>query len=298
MKRKNKFNAGFKLFLFCLVILIHSSANFAFAQLFKGPISSGLGGAGVASTEVAETSFLNPATLAHAPTFVAGIFYQDGWLEGVMHDTELAINLVDNSEGVIFPGALGFVQKRTTYPGADPVDKRIWQLALGNFVVPMFSAGLSFNFMEYEASGDSYTQFNMTAGILWNPHPDWGFGLVVYHLLPRDEEIPLYFRDLQQATAGITYIASEFLRLRLDVSKTLEMNPQKKLQVKGGMETFITKFFVLRLGWRNDQLNKNDSLTLGFSFVGPRFSIDYAYQKSQEEQEKGALHSVDFRIPF
>ena len=38
--------------------------------------------------------------MAHAPTFVGGIFYQDGWLDGLKHNTELAVNLVDNSEGV------------------------------------------------------------------------------------------------------------------------------------------------------------------------------------------------------
>ena len=297
MHRSNKFRV-FKMRLFFLVILIHCSANSAFAQHFTGPVALGVGGAGVASVEVVESSFLNPASLAHAPTFVGGIFYQDGWLEGTNHNSELAVNLVDNSKGVVFPGAFGFVQRRINFRGLESVNKRVWNLSLGNFIVPKLSGGFSFHYVETDAGGTSYDQFNMTAGILWNPHPDWGFGLAFYNLFPPDEETPLYFRDLQKLTLGTTFIASEFLRVRLDVSQLQNENPDSKKQFKGGLESFLTKFFILRVGWRSDQLAENDTLTAGFSFIGPRFTLDYAYQKSQEEGEQGPLHSVDFSIPF
>ncbi|MCB0391381.1 MAG: hypothetical protein KDD58_08820 [Bdellovibrionales bacterium] len=287
-----------KLLISLVVLLIHLNANFAKAQLFTGPVSSGVGGAGVASAEVVESTFLNPASLAHAPTFVGGVFYQDGWLDGVNHNTDLAVNLVDNSDGVIFPGALGFVQRRMNYYGEKAVDKRLWHLSLGNFVVPKFSAGLSFHYMEADREGESFDRFNMTAGFLWNPHPDWGFGLVYYNLIEPDDKIPLYFRDLSKVSLGALFVASRFLRVRMDISSQVQFNTNNDLQLKGGLESYLNRFFILRVGWRTDSLIKQDTLTAGFSFVGPKFTIDYAYQKSQEEAEKGALHSVDMSVPF
>lgn len=286
------------MYLFLVGILIHFSADSAFAQLFTGPVASGVGGAGVASVEVAESTFLNPATLAHAPTFVGGLFYQDGWSEGINHQTQLAVNLIDNSEGVIVPGSFAFVQERKNYPGLESVNAKKWNVSFGNFIVPQLAMGFSIHYLEMETPTKKFDQLNMTSGILWNPHPDWGFGIVYYNLFTPSEKTPLYFRDLKKITLGATFIASEFLHFRLDFSQLLQENLDKKLQIKGGMESFLSRYIVLRLGWRTDQLLERDSLTAGLSFIGPRFTLDYGYQKSQNADERGALHSVDMTLPF
>ncbi len=279
-------------------LLINLNPISAFAQLLIGPVSSGVGGAGVASVEVVESSFFNPASLAHAPSFVGGVFYKDGWLDGVNHTSELAVNMVDNSEGVIIPGGFGFIQRRTNYLGLPSVDKKLWNLSFGNFFISKLAFGASFHYVESETSSESYDDFNLTAGIIWNPHPDWGFGLSCYNLLGGNEEIPLYFRELANLTAGFTFIASEFLRVRFDVAKLLEQNPDANLVLKGGIESFLSEYFILRLGWNSDQNSNQETLTAGFSFVGPRFTLDYAYQQKQQGIVNGPLHSVDLSFPF
>ena len=268
------------------------------AQLFTGPVSSGMGGAGVASVEVVESSFLNPATLAHSPQFVGGLFFQEGWLEGLHRQSQLALTLVDYSEGVLIPGSFGFVQNTTSYEDLGSVNKRIWHIAVGDFVINQLAVGTSLHYVEAELAGQVYDQFNMTAGALWNPHPDWGFGLSFYNLFAPSTKTPLMFRDIQSITIGFTFIASEFLRLRGDIGQRLQENPDRNLQIRGGIESFIARFFVLRLGWNSNQWLKRDNLTAGFSFLSPRFTLDYAYQKSQEREERGALHSVDLSLPF
>jgi hypothetical protein len=285
------------LFLFCF-LFSYVIPTLSFAQLYTGPVSAGVGGAGAASVEVIESSFLNPATLAHAPTFVGGIFYQDGFVDGEFYDTLVGINLIDNSEGVFMPGGFGFIQERMVFLEENSVNKRIWNLSLGSFIVPMFSAGISFHYVEAESGGEEFNNFNSTFGLLWNPHPDWGFAAVIHNMLGGNEKTPLYFRDFKKAVLGLTFIASEYLRFRLDGSKLLEENPEEKLEVKGGIETFLSSFAVLRLGWKNDQLFKRDVLTGGLSFIGPRFTLDYSYQQSQDSKSLGSLHSVDLSFPF
>ncbi len=241
---------------------------------------------------------MNPASLAHAPTFVGGVFYREGWLDGINHDSLVAVNIVDNSDGVFVPGSLGYIQRSTHYSGQHSVSRKAWNLSVGSFFMPMLAGGLSLHHVNMESNGESYTDFNATMGVIWNPHPDWGFGLALYQVFGGNRKIPSYFREPQKLTLGATHVVSEYLRLRLDVASVLEDNPENKLQIMGGFESFLTSYFVMRVGWKADEFASRDTFTAGFSFLGPRFTLDYAYQNTFADSSQGALHSVDLSFPF
>ncbi|MEK6556066.1 MAG: hypothetical protein AABZ31_12550, partial [Bdellovibrionota bacterium] len=66
---------------------------------------------------------------------------------------------------------------------------------------------------------------------------------------------------------------------------------------KAGIESFIDAFLVLRMGYQINELEDRNYYSLGFGFTGPRLKIDYSYQQN-EDYTKGAMHSVDFRLPL
>ena len=284
---------------FILVALsVYLTPKIVCAQYFTGPVASGVGGAGVASAEVAESAFLNPASLAHSPTFSSGVFYQDGWFQGVSHRTDLAVNIVDNSDGLYVPGSIGYVQRRQTFKGASPVDQKFYHIAVGDFVGHQFSVGLGLYYLESETLTDKYTRVNGNLGFMWNPNPDLGWGIVVYNLRKEGDDTPGFIKNPTKAMIGFNYIVTEFLRFRADGGQQLHENPENDWEWKLGFETFLNKFMVLRFGWHTGAMTEKDEISAGWSFIGPRFSLDYAYRRTQAEESNGALHSVDLRLPF
>ena len=287
-----------KLWTSVVWVLSYGTPFFAFAQVFTGPVASGTGGAGVASVEVVESIFLNPASLSQAPDFSAGVFYQNGWREGLVRESQLVLNIVDNSEDVLVPGGLSYLQSTIRPFGGAEGSKKVWSLTLGGFVMPTLSFGATLQHSSFSLPNMEETDLNANLGVLWNPHPDWGFGLVVYNVAGENQDIVKDYRDLQKVAAGLTFVASEYLRVRADVSQRLKDNENKDLQLLGGFESQLNQFFILRVGWSHDQLIKRDNLTAGFSLVTPRFNLDYAIQDSQSDNSQGALHSVDLAITF
>ncbi len=288
-----------KLFPLLWIVSINCTCFLAEAQYFTGPVASGVGGAGVASTEVIETSFLNPAILPHAEEFTSGVFYRDGWDYGLFPTTDLAINLVDNSKGILIPGSIGYVQRRRNFPQAlGAVDEKFWHVAIGDFVAEHISMGLSVFQLESATDTAHYQQLNGTLGMMWNPTPEFAIGLVFQNLTHAPAKVPDEVALHTQSTLGFSFIASDFLRFRLDLAKQVRDNPKNKLDIKAGIETYLTGFLVFRLGWNSNQLLRIDQLSVGSSFVGPRFSLDYAYLNSQDDSGRGGMHSVDLSVPF
>ena len=98
-------------------------------------------------------------------------------------------------------------------------------------------------------------------------------------------------------TLGVNYVVIEKVRARLDFSQQMESNPDHKLDVRAGLESFMDAFFVLRLGFESEQLTGRKYYSVGIGFTGPALRVDYAYRQNGDFSG-GALHSVDFRLPF
>ena len=258
----------------------------------------GAGGAGLASAEVSESVFLNPASLAHAPSFSSGWFYKDGFVKGENHTTDYGATFVDNSKDVFVPGAFSYIKRNRNFEGLAPADETYWQVAVGKFMHDQFSMGLTLYYLAIETDGKKYTRLNGDLGFMWNPSPNFGWGVVIYNLRKPDLETPDYLNYKPFAAIGLNFILTELVRVRMDIGQQLIDNPLGRHVIKAGLETFINRFVVLRLGGQFDRLVGTDETTLGLSFLGPRFSLDYAINYRQSDVSKGPLHSVDLRIPF
>lgn len=287
------------LFLCVVVISVYLISPVAQAQYFAGPISTALGGAGRAATEAEEGVFLNPAVLAHAKEFSTALYYGDGQQGDGLGQTDLALSFVDNTEGVFLPGSLSYVRRRKTFSGFPAVNEEYWQAALGAFVTRHLSLGLAVHFRSVDQQGAvDFSYWNATLGGLWAPSPTWGIAIVGHNLTAKEKTARAgYLEDLPEVGVGTVVLFERILKARLDVVRTLEENPDGKMRVGIGAETYPNEMVALRLGVEKDERLDQQFAALGFGFLGPRLKIDYAVRKNTAGGG-GAMHSVDFRLPF
>jgi hypothetical protein len=296
----NKKSFGFLIFkITFLVSFLGFSSLLAHAQYFTGPISSALGGTGRAATEAEEGQFLNPAILPHAREFSSAIFYADGEMGKGLGQTVMGVGFVDNTEGVLIPGGLTYLKTRRTFPDKPPVNEQYGLVAIGGFLARHFTGGLSIHYRDIaEEGGMDASVWNATLGLLFAPQPDWGIGLTWDHFLTRDsDKLPKHLRDMPELGLGAVLLYNEIFRFRLDVAKALEKDIQEKYRFGFGIETFTSSFLAVRVGAERDEIADKTFVSAGWAFAGPRLKLDYSF-KNDVRKGNGAMHSVDFRVPF
>lgn len=275
------------------------SAVTAQAQYFHGPISSSLAGTGRAATEPEEGILLNPAVLPHARGFSSALFYADGELAKGLGETGMGLSLIDNTEGVMMPGGLFYMRQRRSFPGLPHVDEQYVTASMGRFLTTHLAGGFSVHYRSIdEEHGIERTVWNGSVGLLWAPHPLWGLALVGDHLADRvNSDLPHHLQELPELGVGGVYLYQKIFRLRLDGVKALQDNPDNRWRLGLGFETFTNEYTVIRFGFESDDRVHRRFGSFGWAFVGPRLKIDYSFKKNVDSGN-GAMHSVDFRIPF
>lgn len=292
MRVKNKV---FSLML--ITLFFHGYHAESSSGYFTGPVSSAMGGAGRAAVDPVESHFRNPAVVPHAPQIDMGAYYQDGYRAKQTHETTLGVSMVDNTDEIICPGAIGYLQNRRTFPGLQVNEKYI-QGSLGSFVVPKLSFGLAGVYVAHDVeNGKSYTQWDGILGLLYTPNSNLGLALTYSYFMNPPEDLPKILRLMPTVSLGAHYIYEDFLRLRLDVSRQEQDNVDKELIIESGIETRMPPFFVLRLGSQWNDIERRSYITAGLGFDGPRLKIDYSFQKMRGE-EGYTMHGVDMRVAF
>lgn len=283
-----------RLFFFSLIV-IHFSAR---AEVFIGPSSSSLGGAGRAGLSGAESVFLNPAlTPLIQMTEVIG-YYRDGQYGRGEHRNAWAVGAVDSSKEVYFPAAFHYVRLRDTGRASGAVNGEMYHLAIGKNVSDRLAVGFSGYRLKYQVVGDrSYTQWNGSLGVLMLLSENMGFAYVLNNVAGPGSEVPTGLREDMNQGVGVYGAIAEIARLRVDVTRQERFNPDKKMAYMVGIESMMNDWFLFRAGFRRDDLRDERFYTAGLGFIGPRLKIDYAFEKNAKGAE-GAVHSVDMRIPF
>ncbi len=286
---------------FLLVLCVFSLTQFSeegYAQYLSGPVSSALGGAGIAANEEAEQLLFNPATLVHTKDLSIGAFFSDGYREKNEHDKFTGSTITDNTSDSGVAGGVGFFKRRRTFDVLPTLDEVYAQVSLAKPVYKFLALGLSIeHYRQDVVGGDEYRQTELSMGALYNPSPKFAVGFVVKNLRGRDEDVPALLQLKDELGVGINYILMETFRARFDVVQQTQLNPDQDRVYKAGIESFIDAFLVLRMGYQINELEDRNYYSLGFGFTGPRLKIDYSYQQN-EDYTKGAMHSVDFRLPL
>jgi hypothetical protein len=282
-----------------IVVCFFLSAFSSWAAPYSGAVMAGTAGSGRASVEATDSPFLNPATLP----FVKGYNFTSSYSasssstdEGAGGTTDLSLGLMDNMKDTVVPTALSYVQGTTTLADQSRIISKDIRLALGQRVSQRFSFGLAGHYKNDRTDFDSYGQGNLTLAGALALTDDLALGLIYDDFLPPPGSLPEAFKIRASTGIGISHNYKRVIRSKLDIV-TAANNNYGKPTISGGVETYMNKWLILRVGLAHNYQKKADLFAGGIGFKGPKFGIHYAYQNAPEDQSL-SRHSVDLAIPI
>jgi hypothetical protein len=257
-------------------------ASLASAQVYNSSISAATGGTGRASIEAGDVSFLNPAGLMH----LRGRHF---FMSGTNSD-EYALALSDNNPEIMFPMALGFVSQKEDI-SLGKVNQQDMTLSIADFVAGPVSIGMTGHYVQQkmQTGPAAWQQTNGDLGVLYTPANNFGVGAVLYNIFGTNKSVPSDLQQKEKLGLGCNYIYQTYVRFRVDTT-TLQENSL-------GMESFLNRFMVIRMGFENDNEESRNLVTGGLGFKGPRFAVNYAYQ-GNIKVSSDYRHSIDLEVPF
>jgi|GEM_PF-2250864 len=264
--------------------------------------SDGAGGAGIGAVNAADINYLNPAVLVHS---FGRYFYTTGG------STRFAAGISEASKDVIMPASLAYFQEfrnRDLKKGesdlglaVQPMTVKDVSLALGDFISQSMAIGITGH--QYSVSFDdeknqSVTRTLLDAGLLWSPLQNLGFGLVFYNIgfIDKSEVFPAEVRPLTRFAVGTHFLYKDFLRFRADLLSG-DHNSMKGPTVMLGFEDYMKKWLIWRIGFQGNQDTGQQLGTTGLGFEGPRFVLNYAFQREMVVGDY-SKHSIDLTFPF
>jgi hypothetical protein len=264
-----------------MIILLFSLL--AHAQIYNSSISAATAGAGVASIDIGEASFNNPATLVHLQG--RNILYSQG-------QSEYAVFTSDNSRDIVFPAAVAYVQINDE--DADIIVKDL-RLTLADTIGGQWGFGVTIHQYQVVAT-QNFKENNADVGLIYIPNPDWGVGFTTYNVSGGQEEVPEAFRLHKKTALGLNYLFGKIMRFRLDV-RSAPNNNFSLPTTMAGYEIYLNEFILARLGYQEDRHSEVNEASLGIGFDLPKFDLKYAYVRHVPENLR-EKHSIDLAITF
>lgn len=277
---------------FNLVVFMMSGVLFSsmsFATTFQSATSLGTGGTGRAAIEPIDVITLNPANLPHL---------QGRHISVSTRPNTLAVGISDNTPDSMLPGGIAYIQKRLNE--TPEIRSQDFRLSLGEFLRDQWTVGISAHYTDVKTETKLYNQINGDLGITYAATENLGLALVASDLAPVSKDIPEEFRNEARVGFGSYWIYKNFFRVRSDVVSNLAQK-SNRLTYALGAESYIESWFIIRTGIARDELREESWGTLGLGFLGPRFYVNYAWEKTvarTEIVEDRNFHSIDLGIPF
>jgi hypothetical protein len=270
----------------------------AHAQFVTGAIAGAIGGAGRGAVDPGEVSYLNPASVAHLQQYYFSAHYHNGNY-GVEGDrTNYGLLLADGMQGSVIPGAFSYTRKLIELPGVSAT-LQDFAVTLAGFPLRHVSLGVTGHRTMSSIPLREDTQDNAHVGILVNPRPYLGLGLVVHDILNSTDSIPAVYRLNRTYSVGAHIMMTPTFRLRLDAAQPERQSGYegRRTDVMGGLETFFNPEWTFRAGAQWKETLDQTNLTTGIGYRGPRLSFDYSFQKDVRS-ETGSRHLVDLWLPL
>jgi hypothetical protein len=246
--------------------------------------SLGAGGSGRAITEPSEALTLNPAALA----YVNGYYFFSGY-NNQEFQKNYSVGLFENLKETLFPTA--FVYQEST---VDSLSKdKIFKISLSNFFSQNMSGGLSLKYLNSSFADSSASAGNLDFGVLWVPQKEIGVSAVFENLIEGNSQKSQAFA--QKSALGFSYNFMKFSRMRADLESALGNNFSKPT-LSFGVENFLNKWTLFRIGINRDFLLTENEYSAGLGLKLPRFWLNYAYAQ-QDRRPKTDQHAIDLTVP-
>lgn len=266
---------------FLLISLLFPFFSFSFET--RSSVSIGTGGAGVASLDIGEATFLNPASIMHL---------KGRQFFSTLQSDLFAVSLLENDRSSALPGAVSYAkQKRTEAFG----------FSLADFVLKNFAIGATLNYLQLspdpreELNRKRFSTFNGSLGVSWNLSRQFGLGASFENIAEIPEEFVRLSGLTPRTRAGLNYIYKDWFRLRFDAVTTTN-NRFSDLTPQAGFESYFGRWVIGRVGWSQIP-GYDDSWSGGIGFSLPKFKIDYATAWISAETNE-IRHSVDLGLTF
>ncbi|MBX9768353.1 MAG: hypothetical protein K2X47_13850 [Bdellovibrionales bacterium] len=285
-------------FIFAASILF-INVKHADAQYFVGPVSLASGGSGTAAVMGSESSFINPAMIAHGEGYHIATF--GSWTEdvGPARSRDLAVSLTENSFNSIVATSYGFV-RRNIYADDDVVESQDYhQISFSKPVSMYMTLGFQVSYLATTpTAGTEKKNWNGSIGLLYLLTEHLGLGIVKYNLGGGTREVLPSKWDV-----GLNYLFGNQFRARADLSLTEGLGTAftsgggESIGFHTGMETLIGDQLWARAGFSSESRGWREQIHLGFGWAGPKLALDYAYTKNFHSAEQWT-HGFDLRIYF
>lgn len=282
-------------FLILLCSLILSSVSHA--QFYTGPISEGTGGAGRGAVDPSESSFLNPAAVAHLRRYyISGNYGVTNHLfEG--EGQRFGLHFADGSPENLIPGAFSYTRKKFEVPNVNSSLFQDFAVTLSGVPVGGLAVGVTGHRLTSSVGGKDENQDNAHFGLLYVPTGQWGLGFVIYDFLPTSDSIPVNLRLVPTYALGFNYLLMDRFRFRLDLVRPDIQPQERRNNVMAGVESYFREDFLFRLGGQWRETADEMYVTGGLGYQGPRLSFDYTFQKDVRTAE-GYRHLFDLWLPL
>lgn len=261
----------FKATIFSLVT-VNASANLSDIESTR---SMGQAGAGVGSILLNESSLLNPAAAVfyNAPTFYIQknshklndqnaqrtSDYRDGSAE-IVSVTDTSSNL---KGGFTYARQIHGHEKRTRYA-----------LSMANSLSKDSAIGLIYRYSDEDSDSKRGYYSQAVLGYTKIVSPGLTFGLTIVDPF-------LTVKEHFKATIGVQYSLFSSLDLIADAGTGDHRNFKSEVFTKAALQIRAFERFYIRYGMFNDKRVNLKGNSLGLSWVGPKFSVDYSYKNSE-----------------
>lgn len=263
---------------FTLLFLLPAIA-FAKIRDFETTRMMSLSGAGVGAVLVNEASFLNPASIAFYDD--SALYYQRNTSKVETQDPSRLTNqnnfkegdfetLVISDTNAAYRGTFSYQRqnensfKRTRYTSS-----------LSTLLAPRHAIGVLYRYtMDNTPSdhSDIFHQFNF--GYTYIESKKFSFGLILVDPFQKR-------KNDTKVVAGINYELFYNFFLLADYGTYYAFEAKNNTVSSYGIQLSLLKNIFVRIGQSYNQFNNEKSQSWGFSWVGPRMSLEYAYKSTE-----------------
>ncbi|MBD66897.1 MAG: hypothetical protein CME62_16970 [Halobacteriovoraceae bacterium] len=238
------------------------------------------GGAGVGSLLINETTLLNPASIVFLPRSTFN--YQKNTKSIQEEDDQRDLDFKEGLSELIsiqdtstqLKGGLSY-----TYQNGDEGKRKRLALSSAGHLGKDLAMGIIYKYTQEESEiiDNDYHQF--TLGFTQVLSENMTFGLIIVDPF---NKIPEY----SHALLGVQYNLNEFIQFLADVGSGDNANLDKEAISKLAIQINSFEYFYFRYGRFHDKYLNEKGASFGLSWVGPKFSVDYAIKNAEIIEEK------------
>lgn len=267
------------------LLIVFFSIQSVNAFEIQSSASASLGGAGTGSVNAVDGGYLNPSAIA---------LFERNALSLNLANNGYRIYFADNGRDSMFPAAIAYTQLDLNGQNA-----KSFHLMFAKAIQDQFAFGANIHYRELkiDAIDKMTSQSLIDVSAIFKNFDFLSLGFVFKNKPLSRIDLDDYYGNNPSLVFGIEYNYIQLLYLKLDIENTQNSRSEQKQIYKVGVESRLNDWFMLRMGYQNNNVLEQNYSTFGFGFGTADYGLHYAYVK-ESNFKKDSNHSVDLTVPF